>query len=128
MHADTFLPKGSTAADSDKLDGKGSDEILPVVRAQKDVNPWGTQTQTTSPVTANPVSVDAPTDGFLVILGSAELYNNDTSAGQILILRAMLDGAETAGQAAARLAPNDGETGSYNVTVPVSAGSPCARR
>ncbi len=112
---------GGVATNADKLDGKDSDEILPFVRAQKDVDPWTTPLQSTTPLAANTVSVDAPTDGFLVIVGSGQLANGHTNT-QDFLLRAMLDGTETAGQAALRLAPNHFDMASYNVTVPVSAG------
>jgi hypothetical protein len=117
-----FLAANGKAADSQLLDGKESDEILPFLRAQKDVRPDNTQAQTGSSATANTVPIMAPTDGYFVISGSVELFNYDTSTDQIFVLRATIDGAQTAGEAAVRLRPGDTVTQAFNVTVPVSAG------
>ncbi len=111
----------ATNLSADELDGKDSDEILPFVRAQKDVAPDSTQPQTEDSATANTVSITAPTDGFFVISGSME-FANFSSADQVFILRAKIDGAQTAGEAAVKLRPNDIVTQAFNVTVPVSAG------
>ena len=112
----------ATNLNADKIDGKDSAEVLPLVRAQKDGSPAPSPTQTGSEATANTVSITAPTDGFLVIWSSIHLATLTSSTDQYLISRALLDGTYTTGIAGAKLRPGENDTQNFNVTLPVSAG------
>lgn len=106
---------------ADRLDGRDSDQILPLLRAQNDKDSGEVTIPADRFVQANEISIAAPTDGFLVIWGSATLRNY-SSEGTFLVL-ARLDGNGTAVRAQTRI--RDGgssQTPAVHATVPVSAG------
>ena len=117
-----FLRKTGKATDSDKLDGKNSDEILPLVRAQRDNNPSFTSfIQNGSSAQTNTVSITAPTDGFFVISSSVDITHYSGTDTQKFTVSTKLDGTNVS---AARLeiSPNTAENVSPHTTVPVSSG------
>ena len=60
----------ATNLSADELDGKDSEQILPLVRAQKDPTPFLADTVTGPNAQTNSVSINVPTDGVLMIFGS----------------------------------------------------------
>lgn len=107
--------------DADELDGKDSEQILPLVRAQKDPNPFLSDTVSGMSAQTNSVSIDAPTDGVLMIFGSMWLYNPGTG-DQSFSARIRLDGDEEAHVDASNVPPSRSSGLSPSVTLPVSEG------
>lgn len=70
-------PEAGTATNlsADELDGEDSEEILPLVRAQKDPTLFNSDTVAGMSAQTNSVSIDVPTDGVLMIFGNLWLYN-----------------------------------------------------
>ena len=81
----------ATNLSADELDGEDSEQILPLVRAQKDPTPFLSDTVTGSTAQTNSVSINAPTDGVLMIFGSMWLYNPGTE-DQYFTSRIRVDG------------------------------------
>ena len=104
----------ATVADlsADRLDGEDSDQILPLVRAQRDSQPLRTYTQSGDAPTENvgrpAVEITAPTDGVLVISGSMTLRNL-SSVQQNFVIQGHLDGNITAARTTESLGPSSGD-------------------
>jgi hypothetical protein len=107
--------------DADKLDGKDSKQLLPLVRAQKDPTPFLSDTVSGMSAQTNSVSIDAPTNGVLMVFGSMWLYNPGTEV-QSFSARIRLDGQEEAHVDASNVPPSRSSGLSPSVTLPVSAG------
>lgn len=106
---------------ADKLDGRDSNQILPLVRAQKDPTPFLSDTATGMTAQTNSVSITAPKAGILVISSNVWLYNLST-ADQTFSARIRLDGQEQAHLDASNVAPDRSAGLTPNVTLPVNAG------
>jgi hypothetical protein len=119
----TVNPEAGTATNlsADELDGKDSDQILPIVRAEKDPSPFNADTVTGMSAETNSVSIDAPVDGILVISGNVWLYNPSNEV-QSFSTRIRLDGSEEAHLDASNVPANRSSGLSPNVTLPVDAG------
>ena len=111
----------ATHLSADELDGEDSEQILPLVRAQKDPTPFLSDTVTGSNAQTNSVSINAPTDGVLMIFGSMWLYNPGTE-DQYFTSRIRVDGEEETHVDVSGVGPNKGANLTPNVTLPVSAG------
>jgi hypothetical protein len=68
----------ATNLSADELDGKDSNQILPLARAQKDPTPFLSDTVSGMSAQTNSVSINAPTDGVLMVFGNVWLYNPST--------------------------------------------------
>ena len=112
----------ATNLDADKLDGKDSAQILPLVRAQKDATPFSAETVSGSHAQTNSVSINAPTDGVLMIFSSMWLYNPGEQEDQYFTARIRLDSEEEAHVDVSGVGPHKGASLTPNVTLPVSAG------
>ena len=106
---------------ADELDGKDSNQILPLVRAQKDPTPFLSDTVSGMSAQTNSVSITAPTDGVLMVTGNVWLYNPST-AEQSFSARIRVDGEEEDHIDASDVDPSTSADLSPNVTLPVSAG------
>lgn len=111
----------ATNLSADELDGEDSEQILPLVRAQKDPTPFLSDTVTGSNAQTNSVSINAPTDGVLMIFGSMWLYNPGTE-DQYFTSRIRVDGEEETHVDVSGVGPSKGANLTPNVTLPVSAG------
>ena len=111
----------ATNLSADELDGESSEEILPLVRAQKDPTPFLSDTVSAMSAQTNSVSITAPTDGVLMIFGSMWLYNPSTDQ-QSFSARIRLDGDEEAHVDASNVPANRSAGLSPSVTLPVAAG------
>ncbi len=111
----------ATNLSADELDGKDSNQILPLVRAQKDPSPFLSDTVSGMSAQTNSVSITAPTDGVLMVFGNVWLYN-PSDALQSFSARIRLDGEEEAHIDASDVDPITSADLSPNVTLPVSAG------
>ena len=111
----------ATNLSADELDGKDSNQILPLVRAQKDPTPFLSDTVSGMSEQTNSVSITAPTDGVLMVTGNLWLYNPSTEL-QSFSARIRLDGEEEAHIDASNVDPSRSAGLSPNVTLPVSAG------
>lgn len=116
---------------ADLLDGKDSTQLAPILRAQDDPDNPGSSVTGTNPV--NNVAISAPTDGVLMISGTAYVNNYETS-GVDYILNPKVDGSNATqpGWGSYFSSFPNGEGGgadgccgqlSYTVSVPVKAGS-----
>jgi hypothetical protein len=117
-------PRAGTATNlsADRLDGKDSSQILPLVRAQKDPTPFLADTVSGMSEQTNSVSINAPKEGVLMIFGSIWLYNPSSTTDQSFSSRIRLDGDEIAHVDESNVDPNTSAGLSPSVTVPVSAG------
>jgi len=126
LDSSAFLPAAGKASDADKLDGMDSTQILPLVRSQKDGFPAGASPTSANSATLNTVSINAPTDGFLVIWGSTYLVNQ-SSNDMGFITEARLDGNSTAARGDSFINgetnQHSSQTSAVNTTQPVSAGA-----
>ena len=107
---------------ADQLDDKDSDEILPLLRAQRDDQPSLTSSYLTgNSAEMNTVSITVPTDGFLVISSFAEFYNDSTTNTQKFSAITKLDGT-TVHRAEVEIGPKAYGKVSPHTIVPASAG------
>ena len=111
----------ATNLSADELDGKDSNQILPLVRAQKDPTPFLSDTVSGMSAQTNSVSIAVPTDGVLMVTGNLWLYNPGT-AEQSFSARIRLDGEEEAHIDASDVDPSSSAGLTPNGTLPVSAG------
>jgi hypothetical protein len=111
----------ATNLSADELDGKDSNQILPLVRAQKDPTPFLSDTVSGMSAQTNSVSITAPTDGVLMVSGNVWLYNPGT-AEQSFSARIRLDGDEEAHIDTSNVDPSSSAGLTPNVTLPVGAG------
>ena len=111
----------ATNLSADELDGNDSNQILPLVRSQKDPTPFLSDTVTGMSAQTNSVSITAPTDGVLMVFGNVWLYNPST-AEQSFSARIRLDGEEETHTDASNVDPSRSAGLAPNVTLPVSAG------
>jgi hypothetical protein len=116
-----YVCHSATNLSADELDGKDSDQILPLVRAQKDPIPLFCGTVSGMNAQTNSVSITAPTDGVLMVTGNVRLYNPST-AEQSFSARIRVDGEEEDHIDASDVDPSTSADLSPNVTLPVSAG------
>lgn len=111
----------------------GGDDIsslpaFPQVWAQVDSNAGGTSENDVGQIEVNSISINAPSDGFLVISGKALINSNDTSVTSYA-LRAKIDGSYVSVPSFDGLVALDGGgeirvgTSVYTVTTPITAGT-----
>jgi hypothetical protein len=111
----------ATNLSADELDGKDSNQILPLARSQKDPTPLLSDTVTGMSAQTNSVSISAPTDGVLIVFGNVWLYNPST-AEQSFSAHIRLDGEEETHTDASNVDPSRSAGLAPNVTLTVSAG------
>ena len=111
----------ATNLSTDELDGKDSNQILPLARSQKDPTPLLSDTVTGMSAQTNSVSIAAPTDGVLIVFGNVWLYNPST-AEQSFSAHIRLDGEEETHTDASNVDPSRSAGLAPNVTLTVSAG------
>jgi hypothetical protein len=111
----------ATNLSADELDGKDSNQILPLVRSQKDPTPFLSDTVTGMSAQTNSVTITAPTDGVLMVFANVWLYNPGP-AEQSFSARIRLDGEEETHTDASNVDPSRSAGLAPNVTLPVGAG------
>ena len=115
-----------TAEDAALVGGLSVEEIQPQLSAQTDGIPGATDEVGAGLVEVNGVTIDAPTDGFLVISGTGFINPGDDEIAYIL--RTLVDGTivgigdQDWSAYYVPLTSEDGRDLSYTIAVPVTPG------
>lgn len=122
-HADSATT-AQNASNADRLNDKESEEILPLLQAQRDELPNSTSfaQSTNDSVQMNTVSITAPTDGFFVIWSAVQIAPSSSTDTQKFTVYTRLDGTNVGGTRLEISSTSTGQGVSPHTTVPASVG------
>jgi hypothetical protein len=127
MDSSAFLGAGAQAVDSDQVDGRDADGLVRVAFERSGDLPDGDDggTFTSGFGSVLPVTITAPTAGWLVITGAIDAFNtsaNNTYSCRILLDEMVVTGSLMSSQLDGGSAVNDGEDCTTHAVEEVAAG------